>query len=64
MHLDNIGHPVMRALQHIRAINASAKFATLVGIEPGTAMLLMTRIGCLEDNTPMVEGEAIELKNA
>lgn len=53
VHLDNIGRPVVRALQHIRAINASAEFATLVGIETGTAMLLMTRIGYLEDNTPI-----------
>lgn len=52
-HLDSIGRPVVRALQHIRAINASAEFATLVGIETGTAMLLMTRIGYLEDNTPI-----------
>ncbi|MDB6143156.1 MAG: GntR family transcriptional regulator [Pseudomonas sp.] len=52
-HLDAIGRPVVRALQHIRAINASPEFATLVGIETGTAMLLMTRIGYLEDNTPI-----------
>lgn len=51
--LDSIGRPVVRALQHIRAINASAEFAALVGIEPGTAMLLMTRVGYLEDNTPI-----------
>ncbi|EIK97734.1 GntR family transcriptional regulator [Pseudomonas sp. M47T1] len=50
-YLESIGRPVVRALQHIRAINASPEFATLVGIEPGTAMLLMTRIGYLEDNT-------------
>ena len=52
-YLDNIGKPVVRALQHIQAINASPEFATLVGIEPGTAMLLMTRVGYLEDNTPI-----------
>ncbi|WP_162960186.1 GntR family transcriptional regulator, partial [Pseudomonas aeruginosa] len=45
--------PVVRALQHVRAINASASDAALVGIAPGTAMLLMTRIGYLEDNTPI-----------
>jgi len=50
-YLESIGRPVVRALQHIRAINASAEFAALVGIEPGTAMLLMTRIGYLDDNT-------------
>ncbi|MEB0076994.1 GntR family transcriptional regulator [Pseudomonas sp. CCI3.2] len=52
-YLDSIGRPVVRALQHIRAINASAEFAALVGIETGTAMLLMTRIGYLDDNTPI-----------
>lgn len=52
-HLDAIGRPVVRALQHIRAINASAEMAALVGIETGTAMLLMTRIGYLADNTPI-----------
>jgi GntR family transcriptional regulator len=52
-HLDSINRPVVRALQHIRAINASAADAELVGIAPGTAMLLMTRIGYLESNTPI-----------
>ena len=52
-HLDRIGKPVVRALQHIQAVNASAEFAALVGIEAGTAMLLMTRVGYLEDNTPI-----------
>ena len=52
-YLDGIGRPVVRALQHVRAINASASDAALVGIAPGTAMLLMTRIGYLEDNTPI-----------
>ncbi|MBD9630559.1 MULTISPECIES: GntR family transcriptional regulator [Pseudomonadaceae] len=50
-HLDAIGRPVVRALQHVQAVNASAEEAALVGIRPGTAMLLMTRIGYLEDNT-------------
>ena len=52
-HLDAIGRPVVRALQHIRAINASADMAARVGIDTGTAMLLMTRIGYLADNTPI-----------
>ncbi len=52
-YLDGIGRPVVRALQHVRAINASASDAALVGFAPGTAMLLMTRIGYLEDNTPI-----------
>ncbi|UMZ13152.1 GntR family transcriptional regulator [Pseudomonas sp. MPFS] len=52
-YLDGIKRPVVRALQHIQAINASDEFASLVGIAPGTAMLLMTRVGYLEDNTPI-----------
>jgi GntR family transcriptional regulator len=52
-YLDAIGRPVVRALQHVSAINASATDARMVGIEPGTAMLLMTRTGFLEDNTPI-----------
>ena len=52
-YLDGIGKPVVRALHHIQAINASDEFAELVGIAPGTAMLLMTRVGYLEDNTPI-----------
>lgn len=50
-HLEAIGRPVVRALQHIRAINASAEMAALVGLKPGTAMLRMTRIGYLADKT-------------
>ncbi|WP_213878978.1 GntR family transcriptional regulator [Pseudomonas sp. dw_358] len=50
-HLDVIGCPVVRALQHIRAINASIQMAAQVGVEPGTAMLRMTRIGFGADNT-------------
>lgn len=52
-HLDRIGKPVVRALQHIQAVNASAEFAALVGIDAGTAMLLMTRVGYTADNTPI-----------
>ncbi|WGT33183.1 GntR family transcriptional regulator [Pseudomonas atacamensis] len=52
-YLDGIGKPIVRALQHIQAINASDEFAALVGIAPDTAMLLMTRVGYLEDNTPI-----------
>ncbi|MCZ7176239.1 GntR family transcriptional regulator, partial [Salmonella enterica] len=52
-YLEGIGKPVVRALQHIQAINASDEFAALVGIAPGTAMLLMTRVGYTADNTPI-----------
>ncbi len=49
-HLDGAGTPVVRALQHIRAINASEEQARLAGIRPGTAMLLITRVGYLDNN--------------
>jgi GntR family transcriptional regulator len=49
-HLDTAGHAVVRALQHIRAVNASDEIARLAGIRPGVAMLLITRIGYTADN--------------
>ncbi|UGA39758.1 UTRA domain-containing protein [Chromobacterium haemolyticum] len=49
-HLDASGHSVVRALQHIRAVNASGDIATLAGIRPGEAMLLITRIGFNAEN--------------
>jgi GntR family transcriptional regulator len=54
-YLDANGHSIVRALQHIRAVNASEEIAGLVGIRTGEAMLLMTRIGFTADN------QAIEL---
>jgi GntR family transcriptional regulator len=44
-YLDQSGHSVVRALQHIRAINATPELAQLAGIPVGEAMLMMTRIG-------------------
>jgi GntR family transcriptional regulator len=49
-YLDAAGHSVVRALQHIRAVNASGDIAALAGIRPGEAMLLITRIGFNADN--------------
>jgi GntR family transcriptional regulator len=49
-YLDAQGHSIVRALQHIRAVNASPELAALVGIRTGEAMLLMTRIGFTADN--------------
>lgn len=43
----------MRAVQHIRAINATAEQAALAGIEVGTAMLHITRIGYQENGLPI-----------
>src|SRR6185312_10989359 len=47
-----------RAIQHIRAINATAEQAEMAGIEEGEAMLHITRIGYLEN------GAAIELTHS
>jgi GntR family transcriptional regulator len=50
-HLDLIGHSVVRALQHVRAINASPELAELADIPLGEAMLMMTRIGYDANNS-------------
>lgn len=47
-----------RALQHIRAVNATAEQARLAGIEPGMAMLHITRVSYLES------GAAVELTHS
>jgi GntR family transcriptional regulator len=44
-YLDQQGHSVVRALQHVRAINASSELAQLAGIPEGEAMLMMSRVG-------------------
>ncbi|WP_018153071.1 GntR family transcriptional regulator [Leeia oryzae] len=48
--LDSAGTPIVRALQHIRAVNATEEQAALAGIAPGTAMLHITRVGYLQNN--------------
>ncbi|QNM97224.1 GntR family transcriptional regulator [Chitinimonas koreensis] len=52
-YLDNHSSPVTRALQHIKAVNASDEIAQLAGIPPGTAMLMITRIGYLDSGLPV-----------
>lgn len=47
-----------RALQHIRAVNATAEQARLAGIPQGAAMLFITRVGYLPG------GAAIELTHS
>jgi GntR family transcriptional regulator len=49
-YLETLGHPVVRALQHIRAINAPEEIARLAGIKAGDAMLFITRVGYTKDN--------------
>ncbi|MGQ5525022.1 GntR family transcriptional regulator [Chitinimonas sp. PSY-7] len=51
--LDSRGTPVTRALQHIKAVNASDEIAQLAGIPSGSAMLMITRIGYLESGLPI-----------
>ena len=48
----------MRALQHIRAMNAPALLASQLGIAEGQAVLFITRIGYLES------GQAVELTHS
>jgi GntR family transcriptional regulator len=48
----------MRALQHIRAVNANAEQARLANIQPGVAMLHITRVSYLEN------GAAVELTHS
>lgn len=52
-HLESLGHSVVRALQHIHAVNASDQIAELAGIPPGEAMLLVARIGFDTVGTPI-----------
>lgn len=42
-----------RALQHIRAVNATPEQARLANLKTGAAMLFITRIGYLENGTPI-----------
>ncbi|HWW06110.1 GntR family transcriptional regulator [Collimonas sp.] len=58
VHLETLGVAPVRALQHIRAINASADQAKLADIKTGAAMLHITRVGYLENGT------AIELSHS
>jgi GntR family transcriptional regulator len=57
-HLARSGHLPVRALQHIRAMNASALLAGRLGIPAGQAVLFITRIGYLES------GHAVELTHS
>jgi len=57
-HLAQTGHLPVRALQHIRAMNAPAILASQLGIPEGQAVLFITRIGYLES------GQAVELTHS
>jgi GntR family transcriptional regulator len=57
-YLEARGAIPMRALQHIRAVNASPEQARLAGLAPGAAMLHITRVSYLES------GAAVELTHS
>jgi len=57
-HLDRSGHQPVRALQHIRAMNADAELAQRLDVPEGRAVLFITRVGYLES------GEAVELTHS
>jgi len=57
-YLEANGAVPMRALQHIRAVNASVEQARLAGVQPGAAMLHITRVSYLEN------GAAVELTHS
>jgi GntR family transcriptional regulator len=54
-YLDARGLVPVRAVQHIRAANASGRHAELLDIPIGQALLFITRVGYLE------EGRAVEI---
>jgi len=41
--------PVVRALQHFRAVNATGEIAALMGVEARAALLVITRVGFSAD---------------
>jgi GntR family transcriptional regulator len=51
--LDSLGSPVVRALQTISAVNASAEQARLLEIHAGDAVIFVTRLGFGRDGRPM-----------
>jgi GntR family transcriptional regulator len=57
-YLTKIGQAPVRALQHIRALNADPRLAEQLGVAVGQAVLFITRIGYLES------GQAVELTHS
>ncbi len=57
-HLNKTGHMPVRALQHIRAMNADAALAGRLGVPVGQAVLFITRVGYIES------GQAVELTHS
>ena len=57
-HLAQHGGAPVRALQHIRAINADSRLAGLLQVPVGQAVLFITRVGYLD------QGQAVELTHS
>jgi GntR family transcriptional regulator len=57
-HLNKTGHMPVRALQHIRAMNAGDVLAKQLGVPVGQAVLYITRVGYVES------GQAVELTHS
>jgi len=57
-YLTGESHAPVRALQHIRALNAPLRLAEQLGVPVGQAVLFITRIGYLET------GQAVELTHS
>jgi len=51
--LAELGHTPARALQHLRAMNAGARHAELLGVPAGQALLHITRVGYLDSGLPV-----------
>jgi len=52
-HLAKTGHMPVRALQHLRAMNASSELAARLDVPEGRAVLFITRVGYLESGEPV-----------
>jgi GntR family transcriptional regulator len=52
-YLEEFSHVPVRAVQHIRALNAHGKLAERLGIAEGQAVLFITRLGYLESGQPV-----------
>lgn len=50
--LEDAGTPIVRARQQVTAVNADAELAALAQVAPGQALLKVTRLGFLVDDTP------------
>ncbi len=57
-HLAHSGNAPVRALQHIRALNADARLAGLLEVPNGAAVLFITRLGYI------ASGKAVELTHS